>query len=410
MENKTTTVAIIIGIVVAGCCICGLVVCMLGYGFYIYNQTFHVTENIFSTPTSVPQMRRVSVDSISNETLQTLQQNPVPENDPYELACRLKGLCNVPKIVETRPYQAGDTEKFWIMNSDTEKHHQINATLLYITDHTYFWAENGVKVNKDDMKALMDTFENKIYPTDRQFFGSEWTPGVDGDPHIFVIYAKKIGNNIAGYFNSSDELNPLIKKYSNGHEIYVLGASQNLASEYTYTTLAHEFVHMIQFPSDRNDAAWLSEGFAEVGAFINGYTVGYADFSYIQNPDLQLNDWVNSSSPGFSQHYGESFLFFTYFLDRFGEEATKALTANPENDLASVDDTLKQLDITDPVMGNPVTADSFFMDWAVTNILLDPSFGDGRYVYKNYPGANRASATETILTCLKSPQTYDVHQ
>ena len=329
MENKTTTMAIIIGIVVAFCCICILAACMLGYGLYVYNQSFPITENIFSTPTSVPQIMRPSIDSTSNETMNTLQQSLVPENDPYELACRLQGLCNAPKTLEPKSYQAGDTEKFWIMNSDTKKYHQINSTLLYITDHTYFWAENGVKVNKDDMKSLMDTFENKIYPTDRQFFGSEWTPGVDGDPHIFVIYANKIGSNIAGYFNSSDEYNPAIKKYSNGHETYVLGSSQNLADEYTYTTLAHEFVHMIQFPSDRNDVSWLAEGFAEVGAFINGYTVGYADFLYIENPDLQLNDWVNSSSPDFAPHYGESFLFFTYFLDRFGEVSDKGAYCQP---------------------------------------------------------------------------------
>ncbi len=30
-------------------------------------------------------------------------------------------------------------------------------------------------------------------------------------------------------------------------------------------------------------------------------------------------------------HYGQSFLYLTYFLDRFGEEATQALTNNPEN-------------------------------------------------------------------------------
>ena len=410
MENKTTTIAVTAGIVIVLCCICGLTICLLGYGFYAFNQSGQITGNIFDTPTSPPQVLRPPVDSITNETLQTLQAGQVPENDPYELACRLQGVCNIPKTVPSGPYQVGDTEKFWILNSDTEDHHQIEASLLYITEHSYFWAEKGVKVNQDDMKALMDTFEEKIYPTDRQFFGSEWTPGVDGDPHIFVIYAESIGNNIAGYFNSSDEYNPLIKKYSNGHETYVLGASQNLANEYTYTTLAHEFVHMIQFPSDRNDVSWLGEGFAEVGAFINGYTVGYADAVYIQNPDLQLNDWVDSSSPDFGSHYGASFLYFTYFLDRFGEQATKALTANPVNDLASVDDTLKQLKITDPATGSPVTANSFFMDWAAANLLLDSSFGDGRYIYKNYPGASRASATDTISVCPQSPKTYDVHQ
>ena len=189
----------------------------------------------------------------------------------------------------------------------------------------------------------MDTFENKIYPTDREFFGSEANPGVDGDPHIYVIYASSIGHNIAGYFSSSDSFNPLVKEYSTLMKPMCLGTSQDLGDQYTYATLAHEFVHMIQNASDRNDVSWMNEGFAEVGAFLNGYDVGGADWFYVQNPDLQLNTWVDNASPDFSAHYGQSFLYLTYFLDRFGEEATKALTNNPENDLPSVDETLARI-------------------------------------------------------------------
>ena len=34
---------------------------------------------------------------------------------------------------------------------------------------------------------------------------------------------------------------------------------------------------------------------------------------------------------------GESFLFLTYFLDRFGDKVTQALVKNQENSLTSVD-------------------------------------------------------------------------
>ncbi len=267
----------------------------------------------------------------------------MPENDVYELACRLQGTCDVPNTVACAgcAFNVGAKQKFWITNSDTNENSQIDATLLYITPHTYFWAEDGANVDEDDMKTLMDTFEEKIIPTDREFFGSEWTPGVDGDEHIYVLYASSIGSNIAGYFSSSDEYNPLVRKYSNAHEAYVLSTTQDLGDAYTYATLAHEFVHMIQWPTDRNDVSWINEGFAEVGAFLNGYDVGGADWAYVQNPDLQLNDWATNDSPDFGLHYGQSFLYLTYFLDRFGEEATKALTTNPENDLTSVDDTLQ---------------------------------------------------------------------
>jgi hypothetical protein len=312
--------------------------------------------------------------------------------------------------VQAKPYQVGDREEFWVSNSDTHRYRQITATLLHVTPHTYFWAEDGVEVNQRDMQALMDTFENKIYPTNRGFFGSEANPGVDGDPHIYVIYADRIGNNIAGYFSPSDSYNPLVKEFSNAHETYVLASSQDLSVEYTYATFAHEFVHLIQNGADRNDVSWIKEGFANVGILLNGYSVGNSDWVYAQNPDLQLNTWVDNSSPDFGPHYGQSFLFLAYFLDRFGEEATKALMKNPENDLTSVDDTITRLNIKDPQTGEPVTADDVFMDWAAALYLLDETIGDGRYTYHNYPDAPQTASTDMISDCPQPALDRQVNQ
>ncbi len=167
---------------------------------------------------------------------------------------------------------------------------------------------------------------------------------------------------------------------------------------------------MIQFPTDRNDVSWINEGFAELGAFLNGYDVGGADWSYAQSPDLQLNDWATNDSPEFGLHYGQSFLYLTYFLDRFGKDATKALTANPLNDLASVDDTLKTINAVDPQTGKIITADDVFMDWAAALYLNDGNVGDGRYAYHNYPSAPQTSAAETISACPQARITRDVHQ
>jgi immune inhibitor A len=410
-NNQSSSVPKIVGAVIAilVCCSCVLIA---GAGIFIYRAYRNVpldvltpfappTENTI-TPAPTVELNRPATNSVSTETLDTLGQTLVPENDPYELACRLKATCDVSKTVQGKSYKVGDKEKFWVTYADTGEHHQIEATLLYITPHSYFWAEDGADVNQNDMKALMDTFENKIYPTDREFFGSEWTPGVDNDPHIYVIYASGLGTNIAGYYNSSDEYNPSVREDSNGHESFIFSTSENLADEYTYGILAHEFVHMIQFPTDRNDVSWINEGFAEVGAFLNGYYIGGADSIYVQNPDLQLNTWVDNSSPNFTPHYGESFLFLAYFLDRFGEEATKALTNNPENDLPSVDHTLETLNITDPQTGKLITADDIFMDWTATLYLQDGSVADGRYHYKNYPNAPQVTPPDAISNCPQS--------
>src|SRR5688500_8782445 len=411
-SNQSSSVPKIVGGIVAVlvCCACALIAAA---GFVMYQATqgqgapfgltpFEPPSDSTAIPQPTAEIERPDVDTISTETHTNLGKAQVTVNDPYELSCLLEAICNVTTTVPAKSYQLGDKEKFWIINSDTNEHHQSDFTLIYITPHSYFWSEDGAEVNQNDVKRLMDTFEEEIYPTDREFFGSEANPGVDGDPHIYVLYASSIGHNIAAVFNSSDSFNPLVNEYSNAHETYVLGTSQDLGDEYTYATLAHEFVHMIQNASDRNDVSWLGEGFAEVGAFLNGYGIGGSDWVYVQNPDIQLNTWVNNDSPDFGAHYGQSFLYLAYFLDRFGEDATKALTSNPENDLPSVDDTLEELDITDPQTGNDITADDVFVDWAATLYLMDESVGDGRYTYHNYPDAPQVTAIEPISSCPQS--------
>ncbi len=416
--KKFGAIILIVGVALLVCCICLLAAGVAGYGYYaaaqIATTVGGVSDFPFETaePPPPPELFRPTEDAPSDEILETLANSIIPENDPYDLACRLQNKCGISRTlaVPAASYQVGDRRKFWVLNADTNQHFEMKARLLYITPQTYFWAEEGARVNENEVKALMETFDQKIIPTNREFFGSEWNPGVDGDPHIYVLYAGRLGSNIGGYFSSSDAYNPLTRPYSNAIEAFVLTSSQPVGDSYAYGTLAHEFVHMIQWNTDRNDATWLDEGFAELGAFLNGYYAGSADWSYSQRPDLQLNDWATHDSPDFSLHYGQSFLFVTYFLDRFGEEATKALVANPENDLVSIDDTLAVLNVVDSQSGKTLTADDVFMDWAAAMYLMDGSVGDGRYVYHNYPNAPQTSDTEVVDKCPQPPQAREVRQ
>ncbi len=344
-------------------------------------------------------------------SLQTLEDTIVPENDPRDLAMRLGGKGEIPLTVDSpRPTGVGQTEKFWVQNVDTNQNFQIDATLRYEGQHIYFWVENDVSYSESELKQLGDTFDQKIYETDRQFFGSEWNPGIDNDPRLYIVFAKGLGANLAGYFSSADSVHPLAHKYSNGHEMFLLNADNlTLGEQFTYSVLAHEFQHMIHWYRDRNETSWLNEGFSELAAFLNGYDVGGFDYLYMQDPDLQLNDWPNDPSAT-SPHYGAGFLFTTYFLDRFGEDATKALVADQANGMDSVDDVLKQLNETDPVTGKQLTADDVFADWAVANYLNNDTVGDGRYYYHNYPSLPPTSDTEVVNTCPVDWQQRDVNQ
>jgi len=420
VDKTSKAVPIVVAILLV---LCACVIVLLAGAYYLvkeYGQSLVQTvvpnapDLPFSpTPTNF-QLTRLPPGSVPDDTLTALDQAQVPVNDYAELACRLEDKCGLPATLTppAAPLTAGTQGPFWVFNEDTMQTLQVTATLRYVTSHVYFWVDDTAQYNQADLQKLADTFENKIYPTDRAFFGSEWSPGIDGDVHIYILYTHGMGSSVAGYFSSDDEYNPAIRKYSNGHEMFVLSSSQNLADEYTYGTLAHEFQHMIEWHQHRNQSTWMSEGSAELASFLNGYYTSGFDMLFALNPDLQLNTWSDPQTDPNSDtvHYGASFLFLDYFLNRFGKQATQTLVSEPANGLQDVDQTLKALNVVDPSTGQPVTADDVFLDWAVTNFVHDASVGDGRYTYANYPAAPTVHATQTLSSCPLDPLSRTVHQ
>jgi immune inhibitor A len=419
IQSKSNTNAwLIAGIVILICCICLVVLGIGGYILYTLSSTATTgtgdSDFPFGPGTATPSVTvtRPPAGSISTETLETLENTIVPNNIPSELSCKLEGKCDIPESLAPppAPRQVGETDTFWVTNVETNENFEADATLRYVTPHVYFWVETGVDYDQNELEDLANAFENQMYPTNREFFGTEWTPGIDGDPHIYILYVRGMGYSIAGYFSSADEQHPLAHEYSNAHEMFLFNADNtNLGDDFTYGVLAHEFQHMIHWYQDRNETSWINEGFSEVAAFLNGYDIGGFDWLYISDTDLQLNDWPNDQNAT-SPHYGAGFLYLAYFLDRFGEDATKSLVTEPANGFDGVDLVLERIEAADPLTGQPIRADDVFIDWAVTNALLDESVGDGRYVYHNYPSASRASSTETVSECPQTPFGREVHQ
>ncbi len=418
-EKKTPTLWVILSIAAFLILLCCLVLFAGGYAVSRYGQEVAATTFAgFTTitdeapPSPVPTFSATPNPQVATDTLTVLEESVVPINNPAELACRLKNICDIAPTVPppATPYPVGAQQTFWVTNIDTNENFQIEARMYYSTDHVYFWVQEGVRVNDADLKQLVDTFEERIYPTNRTFFGSEWSPGIDGDPHIYILYASGIGSQIAGYFSSADEMPPEVHPYSNAHEMFVFNADTvGLAEDFTYGVLAHEFQHMIHWNLDRNETSWLNEGFAELAAFLNGYDPGGFDWAYLRDPDLQLNDWPND--PGAtSPHYGAGFLFTAYFLDRFGAEATQTLAAQSQNSLDSVDLTLEELDIRDPLTGALLRADDVFLEWTIANFLNDPAVADGRFAYSNYDLPSKARQGLYITSCPREPLAYNVRQ
>jgi len=405
--NKTLKVLLIVltlcVVVACGLTLAGLV--HLGNLLETHPEVFSDTPTLSTwqtdTPTTLPTqtLEPEEIDNI-RANLEALLTEVVPINDPIDLAERLGGKENVPSTLPDpeAPYQVGAEKTFWVTNTDNNENFKVQATLRYLGDNIYFWIENGVRYQESDLRQLADAFDQEIVPTNREFFGMEWNPGVDDDPRFYVLYARGLGSSLAGYFSSADELHPAAHPYSNAHEMFLLNADTvRLSENYIYGTMAHEFQHMIHWYQDRNEETWVNEGFSMLAEHVNDLNSGGFDFDYVINPDLQLTDWGAETGEN-GPHYGASYLFMVYFLDRFGEEATKALVAHPENGFSGLESVMQELGIHNPTTGQVYTANEVFTDWIVTNYLQDPTLEQSRYTYRSYSPYD-VSVSDSISEC-----------
>ena len=339
-----------------------------------------------------------------------LAETIVPESDPRSLAERFWGITNIPRVLSeaASPVRVGATENFWITDNNIGESFEITAEMAYATDHVYFWVEEGVEYEYEDAVELVDTFENEIYPTDREFFGEEWSPGVDGDVHLYILFSRGLGYSIAGLYGSIDEYSPLVHPYSNAHEIFYISADNvHLWEEFTYGVLAHEFQHMIHWYRDSNESTWLNEGFSEYAMLLNGYSTGGSEYTFASNTDKTLEYWPSGDES--TAHYGQAFLFVTYFMDRFGKETTQAVIAHPANGLDSIDQVLQSINASDPQSGEPVGADDVSRDWATAMWLNDPDLSDGVFSFQSYDPPKPQAAT-SFIECPFDEQTQTVNQ
>ncbi len=318
-----------------------------------------------------------------SETAQRLAEAIIPPRDLVEIAGRLYYDGTPPPRTappDDRPYTVGRKDRFWITDPALDRQREITAVLRLITPHLYMYVEEGADYDHDSLEEAARVFEEEIYPTNRDALGSEWSPGVDGDPHLVILHAYFEG--AAGYFSSQDEVPVQVNASSNQHEMFYmnLDAFGDIGEPFYLSTLAHEFQHMIHWYQDPRSDAWVDEGMAQMAEDLNGYDADDIAWAFLFTPDLQLTTWTDEEDETLA-HYAASYLWFRYFTDRMGTlEVLRQVLDPTVSDIPAIEAILEEKGYR-PVIPGLRPFDAFFADWAVTNYLNDPSFADGRYAY-----------------------------
>jgi hypothetical protein len=194
------------------------------------------------------------------------------------------------------------------------------------------WVERDIWHDARHLQQATEFFETHIYPRTRLAFGSEWTPGIDNDPHIHILHATGLGENVLGYNSTVDECPRSACALSNEAEMITVNLDRIQTGSPSYNAvLARQFQMLVPWHQDRNEERWVREGLAALAALLNGFDDADARDAYVWQPDKSL-----VSCDGSESQRGAASLFFTYFHQRFGDAGTRILTAESANGIAGI--------------------------------------------------------------------------
>ncbi|MBK8618351.1 MAG: immune inhibitor A [Anaerolineales bacterium] len=277
-----------------------------------------------------------------------------------------------------RIYQAGETRTFWVYNNSIHEYSLITAKLMLISEHAYFWQDvNSKALNALNQDAVLEDWTaagksfDESYQRVRTVFGSELSPGLDGDPRLFVIHSDGIGQ-VGGYFSEADQLPAAVEPHSNQGQYFFISNSwsSGIGSDYYKEVLAHEFQHMIHINVDSDEEGWLNEGFSMLAQQVAGMRGDNWLNEYLVQPDQSLWQWDKSSAD-----YGQTYLYLEYMYEQLGEDFIKSLAASPSNGAESIELTLDKFN-------SKRGADAFYTDAISAAFFNNSTFQNGQLAYK----------------------------
>jgi hypothetical protein len=286
-----------------------------------------------------------------------------------------------------------------VIDGATGGRREISARLRVQTAHIAMWVEEGVWHDVRQLEEAANLLEAQVYPKTHTAFGTEWTPGVDNDPHVHILHATGLGDGVQGYTSAVDEFPSTLYPFSNEAEMITVHIGYvEVGSPTYYGLVSRELQRLIQWYHDRNEDRWLKEGLGELSIHLNGGDLRQLSHAYLLCPDVSLTNWGGEETDA---HLGATFLFAAYYHHRFGDGGTLALVAQPLNGTAGINATMASL-------GTGLTFESLFSDWLVANYVSGVPGSAARH---NYGALSQETATPAaVLESYPAAIEQSVHQ
>lgn len=337
--------------------------------------------------------------------------------DPYfmEQTLELYGENIVfPEGTKSESFNVGDTKEFVLAAYSPLETDSVEFVLLHKSEHCYVWTPN---VNNSNVYAIdaslaelaASEFESKFSLMNESFGSHE--PG-SGDGRVNLLYyniddgwAPGGGGYVAGYFTGADYLNsnalPMLHldTYPSVYDTNGVASVDNFKN--SYSTIVHEYQHMIHFSINPSAEVWINESMSAAAEEIcyPGSSIFNRIMSYTQCPwtydaiyypakeyatsaanlhnGYSMYAW-DQSIPDIIPLYAQVSLFSQYLYSRFGNGIFKQLLSQMGTGMAFQAACRSVLN---------TTAADFVRDFRLALVINGTAdVLDGRYGFKLQPG------------------------
>ena len=297
-------------------------------------------------------------------------------------------------------------ENIYLLDINSNKYSIINATCIAVSDHAYFFLQDGLADLTDEQITEITTSFDKDYEIMHQYYGEE--TDTDGNGKVSFLIAN-FSQGLFGFFTSVDKYAPqdipAMYKTNEADVLYVnYYYFKNDWEKYQTdlkATFIHEFQHMVLFDSrsrlglNPDVNVWLNEGLSMLSEYYGGYAAPH--YRYVEG-FFALNQGISLITDDSSQDYGLSYLFVRYLQIRFGDDIIKKIYTSQYTDIRAVEEAVNMdfnelfLDFTKMILltGRNVTTDTRYN-------IEEFNYPEGSEGY-NRNGFNLASVIDEVYS------------
>jgi hypothetical protein len=221
----------------------------------------------------------------------------------------------------------------------------------------YVSSEDADAVDREFLKDLITTFDDRIHPLTSAWFGVPHD--LDGDGRFTILLSSRLGrlgggrHAVDGFVRGADLDSSIPSPFGNHCDMIYLNAMLK-AGPYARTVLAHEYMHAVAYtqkclrrvsPGEPcvEEEGWLEEAIAHLAEDLHGFSTANIDYrvsAFLSRPEtyqLLVDDYFAADLFRSHGNRGSTYLFLRWCVDRYGPRLIPALVHSTRRGVANLE-------------------------------------------------------------------------